>query len=441
MSYDYVLSVNNVSKCFNIYKKPSHRLFQMLLKSRKKLHEEFWALKNINFDITRGQSVGIMGRNGAGKSTLLQIICGTLNPSFGDVKINGKVAALLELGAGFNPEFSGRDNVYLCASLYGMSQSQVEARYQSIADFADIGDFINQPVKTYSSGMYVRLAFAVIAHVDADILIIDEALAVGDALFTQKCMRFLREFKKTGVLLFVSHDITTVKNLCEKALWLESGEVREFGTAKSVSEKYLARLYKSEIKHSTEASDRCFDDEDFVDGRMVLLNQSTLRNDIEIFKFDKKAKSSFGSGMATIESAYLMSDDGNPLSWCVGGEMVKLEINSRVYGDLTNPIIGFTVNDRLGQPLFGDNTFLSYLNDEIVCTPGQLVRTSFTFRMPLLMSGDYSLSVAIASGTQDDHIQHHWLNDAILFRSHSTSASTGLIGIPMKKIELTIVKE
>ena len=188
------------------------------------------------------------------------MICGTLNPSGGTIKINGRVAALLELGAGFNPEFTGRENVYMAAMLYGLTEAQIGSRFERIAAFADIGDFIEQPVKTYSSGMYVRLAFAVIAHVDADILVVDEALAVGDAVFTQKCMRFIREFQKHGTLLFVSHDTGAVQNLCKSAIWLSHGQVRMTGTSKEVSETYLQftlqEVYGEEAKLISVASDQ-----------------------------------------------------------------------------------------------------------------------------------------------------------------------------------------
>ncbi len=206
---------------------------------------EFWALRDVEFTVERGETVGIIGRNGSGKSTLLQLICGTLAPTAGEVKVKGRVAALLELGAGFNPEFSGRENVYMCASILGLERAEIDRRFPDIAAFAEIGEFIERPVKTYSSGMYVRLAFAVIAHVDADILVIDEALAVGDAFFTQKCMRFLRDFQKRGSLLFVSHDTSAVINLCRRALWLEEGRMRMAGSAKDVCEAYLATLFET----------------------------------------------------------------------------------------------------------------------------------------------------------------------------------------------------
>jgi lipopolysaccharide transport system ATP-binding protein len=239
MSSDLAIGVQDLSKCYQIYDRPQDRLKQMLARSRRKYYREFWASRGVSFQVARGETVGIIGRNGSGKSTLLQMICGTLNPTSGSVRVNGKVAALLELGSGFNPEFTGRENVYMSAAIYGLTRDQVDSRFDKIAAFADIGDHIEQPVKNYSSGMYVRLAFAVIAHVDADILVIDEALAVGDAVFTQKCMRFIRSFKATGTLLFVSHDMNSVLNLCERVIWLHEGKLREAGPAKDIAENYL----------------------------------------------------------------------------------------------------------------------------------------------------------------------------------------------------------
>ena len=239
MSSDYAIEVSGLGKSYQIYDRPSDRLKQMLVRGRRRYFKEFWALEEVSFQIKKGETVGIIGRNGSGKSTLLQMICGTLNPSAGQVKVNGRVAALLELGAGFNPEFTGVENIYMAASLYGLSKSEVDQRFAAIVAFADIGNHIEHPVKTYSSGMYVRLAFAVIAHVDADILVVDEALAVGDAVFTQKCMRFIRKFKEKGTLLFVSHDMGSVLNLCERALWLHRGKIRQLGTAKDIAEAYL----------------------------------------------------------------------------------------------------------------------------------------------------------------------------------------------------------
>ena len=243
-SSDIAISIQNLSKCYQIYDTPRDRLKQFVAPRLQRMigldvhtyFREFWALRDVSFSVKKNETVGIIGRNGSGKSTLLQIICGTLAPTAGIVETEGRIAGLLELGSGFNPEFTGRENVYMNASILGLAKAEIDARYEDIVAFADIGDFIDQPVKRYSSGMYVRLAFAVVANVDAEILVIDEALAVGDIFFTQKCMRFLQDFKTRGTIIFVTHDSGSVVSLCERAVWLDRGAVQASGAAKMVSE-------------------------------------------------------------------------------------------------------------------------------------------------------------------------------------------------------------
>jgi len=434
MSSDIAISVRNVGKTFRLYKRPQDRLLQRF--SRKRLFREFHALTDVDFEVRKGETVGIIGRNGSGKSTLLQLICGTLTPTAGEITVNGRIAALLELGAGFNPEFTGRENVFLNATILGLTNEQIEARLDDIFAFADIGEFIDQPVKTYSSGMYVRLAFAVIAHVDADVLIIDEALAVGDALFTQKCMRFLRRFREHGTILFVSHDSHAVTNLCQRAIWLKEGHIAEQGPAKEVAESYLASLFAStnQTARSTGPA-QVARPEDWVDQRLPYLNASNLRNDLEVFRFDP-SRAAFGHRHATITDVYLEDSEGKRLSWVVGGEVATLSVEVECHHDLDRPIIGFYVKDRLGQTLFGDNTYLTYADTPVFAEAGTQLHARFRFPVPLLPVGDYSIAVAIANGTQEDHEQHHWIHDALIFRSHCSAAATGLVGIPMISITM-----
>lgn len=222
MSSEHAIVVSCLSKCFHIYDTPRDRLLQMLARGRRQYYREFWAMRDVSFTIGKGETVGIVGRNGSGKSTLLQLICGTLNPSGGEIQTHGRIAALLELGSGFNPEFSGRENVYMNAAVLGLSREETEARFAEIEAFAEIGEFIDQPVKTYSSGMMVRLAFAVAINVDAQVLIVDEALAVGDELFQRKCYARIEALKQKGAtILFVSHSGGTVIELCDRALLLD----------------------------------------------------------------------------------------------------------------------------------------------------------------------------------------------------------------------------
>jgi lipopolysaccharide transport system ATP-binding protein len=287
--------------------------------------------------------------------------------------------------------------------------------------------------------MMVRLAFAVIAHVDADILIVDEALAVGDAFFTQKCMRFLRSFMKSGTVLFVSHDTASIKSLCSHAVWLEKGQVLQEGTPKEVCELYLEAFYEAQQGKGSTTKLRSFkkpeDSLPIKDQRLEFINTSNLRNDLQIFKFDPDA-SSFGKGGAQIHDVRLLDENEHPLAWIVGGEKVTLRVMVHAYKDLDSPIIGFYVKDRLGQTLFGDNTFISYKEQPVHCQEGSEFQADFVFYMPLLPAGEYSIAVAIANGTQEIHEQHHWIHDAVLFKSESSSVASGLIGIPMLEVKL-----
>ena len=239
---EYLLEVDGISKGFDMNRKKIDRLRQLITNKKKGGNQLNWAVRDISFRLRRGESMGIIGRNGSGKSTLLQMICGTLIPSEGNIKRRGKIGALLELGSGFNPEFTGIENIFLNASLMGLKKNETKERLDSILGFADIGEYIYQPVKTYSSGMMVRLAFAVIANIDADILIVDEALSVGDAFFTQKCMRYIDRFMEDGCLLFVSHDSNAVMNVCSKAMLMAGGKNIMSGIPKQVVEKYTQSL-------------------------------------------------------------------------------------------------------------------------------------------------------------------------------------------------------
>ena len=437
------IRVRAVSKCYQVYDRPEDRLRQSVMPRLQRLvgkpaHQyfrEFWALRDVSFEVRKGETLGIIGRNGSGKSTLLQIICGTLTPTAGAVEINGRVAALLELGSGFNPEFTGRENIHMSGAVLGLSREQVEQRFDEIIAFADIGDFIEQPVKTYSSGMYVRLAFAVIAHADADILVIDEALSVGDVFFGQKCMRFLRKFKETGTVIFVSHDATAVVNLCERAILLQAGQLRMIDDAKSVCEAYHASTYEQDVKPARGRREIATAAPARSDFRAERINASALRNDIEVFRFDPE-RAGFGNGAATIASAMLTDADGNPMTWVVGGEVARLVIEVNVYRALASPIVGFFLKDRLGQQLFGENTYLNYQHEPVGVGAGDLLTASFEFAMPILPQGKYSFDIAVAEGTYNEHVQADWVHDALVLESHTSSLSTGLVGIPFRDIRL-----
>lgn len=439
-----VIEVNGVGKSYHMYERPSHRLWQALAGKRKSYYKDFWALRGVSFSIRRGQTVGIVGRNGSGKSTLLQMIAGTLNPTEGSISVKGRVAALLELGSGFNPEFTGRENVYLNATILGLTRAQIEQRIDSILVFADIGEFIDQPVRSYSSGMSVRLAFAVIAHVDADILIIDEALAVGDAFFSQKCMRFLREFQKNGTLLFVSHDAAAVTNLCENAIWLQNGQMRLVGTSQEVIEAYMAEQHvvgrrevgSEEIVVAHKKPRKLLSDAP--DFRQEVLREAGVQNRMSLFEFDPdNVGQEFGAQGARIVDVRLTDADGNRVLVFEGGELVRLELQVALEQALDNLIVGFYVKDRLGQRLFGDNSYFACKNKPVSGEAGETVVGSFLFRMPVMPSGSYMIDAAVASGDQHDHTQQHWIHDALEFRAMDETMRFGLLGLPMLAIEVS----
>ena len=453
------LTVEKINKAYHIYGQPADRLKQLLfsplkrlgVKKDKQYFTEFHALRDISFEVMQGETIGIIGPNGAGKSTLLQIISGVLSPTAGSIEINGRVAALLELGSSFNPEFTGIENVYLYGAIFGLDKQEMDKRLDDICQFAEIGAFVHQPIKNYSSGMVLRLAFAVIAHVDADILIIDEALTVGDAFYVQKCMRFLRRFMQKGTVLFVSHDAAAISNLCSHVIWLDEGRIRMQGSPKYISGEYLASIAKKTQKQTAFenklpatnmvlSNKRNRKDVKTKDMRMEYINRSNLRNDLEIFQFQGDSLS-FGQRMATIINVVMTDENNQVLSWVVGGEQIKICIECKAHAPLEKPIVGFYIKDRLGQHLFGDNTFLTYENNTLSIESGQLFQAWFVFCMPPLPIGEYTIAPAVAVGTQDDHSTQHWLHDALIFKSHSSSVINSLIGIPMETIEIVSSKK
>lgn len=444
MSSEVAIEVHQLFKSYLIFEKPSHRLWQMLFRGRKNFYREHPVLKGVSFCVRRGETVGLIGRNGSGKSTLLQILCGVLEANAGSCEVKGRVAALLELGAGFNPEFTGRENIFMSGQIFGLTQEQIEARYQQIVEFADIGEYVLQPVKTYSSGMFMRLAFAVIAHVDADILVVDEALAVGDAYFVQKCMRYLRRFKEGGgTLLFVSHDSSAVTALCDRAIWLHDGHVRVDAGPKQVTQAYLADMYHSVqggrlegIGQNARAKSENSAEEDFVDARRDLVLASNLRNDLEVKSFDSNSEA-FGKGGAAITSVRFLNEEGSALQWMVGGELVSLLVDVDVLRPIGNVIVGFLLKNKQGQSLFGDNTYLTYAGESLIGEVGERLTAEFEFRMPILPAGEYAVSVAVSDGSQSSHIIHQWIHEALIVSSHASQVSTGLVGIPMKRIEIS----
>lgn len=435
-----IVQANGLGKCYKIYDTPKARLKQALWRGRKQYYREFWALRHLSFEVKRGESLGIIGRNGSGKSTLLQLICGTLTPTEGHLSTKGRIAALLELGSGFNPEFTGLENVYFNASLLGLSKSETEKKLADILAFADIGDFIHQPVKAYSSGMTVRLAFAVIAHVNADILVVDEALAVGDAIFVQRCMRFIRKMREERCLLFVSHDAEAVKSLCSHALWLSQGSTQSYGDCKAVTLDYLrycqATSYGEEmtvtaIGNATPKSESTETAE--APSEELPSNLEARSFDYEVtatYKDNLSQANGWKTGDAELIEVTLRAinalGDGRVLK---GGEEVEIVIRAKVNKPINQPALGFLLKDRLGQSLLGENTLITRENvapRRAEC--GDEIQGIFRLWFPMLPSGEYTLMASIADGDLAANVQHHFAEDAAIIHVSASRVRYGLVG-------------
>lgn len=387
---EYAIEVNNLGKSYQIYDKPSDRLKQMLMRGRKQYYREFWALSDITFKIPKGKVVGILGKNGAGKSTLLQIICGTLSPTQGGVDVHGRIAALLELGSGFNPEFTGIENIYMNGQILGLSRSQMDAKLKAVLEFADIGDFVYQPVKTYSSGMFARLAFSVAVNVEPDLLIVDEALSVGDAWFQHKSMARMRQLMESGCsVLFVSHSIDAVRALCDEAIWLDQGQVKMQGNVTDVTNAYMNDVF---IEHN----------------RIVLQSMRhtetteeqppTERQELEAEESTGPAAKQTspidlgGVAVLTVRSITLKDSQDRVTDHLNQGEAFSLEFELQIHKRTNNLSLGFLIKDQFGQELTGESFFNTHRRSLNV-DANQIVR--FVFKSEMLLRGGQSYSVAL----------------------------------------------
>lgn len=413
-----VIQVNNISKCYQIFDKPAHRLLQVF--SDRKYHKDFWALNNIDLTIEKGETVGIVGKNGSGKSTLLQIITGILQPTTGSVVTKGRISALLELGAGFNPEFTGLENARLNASIMGLSREEFHQKLPDITEFCGLGDFLTRPVKTYSSGMYVRLAFAVAINMNPDILIIDEALAVGDIRFQRKCFRRLQELKNQGVsILFVTHSTDSVINHCDRAILLNEGDLVKEGSPKDVVQDYLELMFSSDIEQSNDnvkaadiTSDKLKSGEDF-----CIKQKSYNANEHR-----------WGDGRAKIVNYQILREDKAIGFNCLSGD--KLTIKCTVYfeQDIDDLIYGLTVKTADGGAVYGTN---SRLSGDINTSQkkGDIVELEYTLDMHLL-SGDYFISLGVAQDHDDkDNVAIDRRYDLIHIRVEDDNTAFGLAAL------------
>jgi lipopolysaccharide transport system ATP-binding protein len=403
-----VIACREVGKCYHIYDRPQDRLKQALLRwTGRRYYREFWALRGVSLEVAQGESVGIIGRNGSGKTTLLQLIAGTVAPSEGEVRVRGRVAAMLELGSGFNPEFTGRENVYLGGAVLGISRREMEARFDEIAAFADIGEFLDQPLKTYSSGMAARLAFALAFSVEPDVMIVDEILAVGDIGFQQRCLARLRRLRDNGLtLLFVSHSPDAVRSLCERVLFLDHGQARYVGDAERGIDLYL-----SFMREET--------------NRQVLLTEKALTKTIP-FQTSAKGKLRYGSGHVQIEGVRMLDAQGEECGAFGLGEAISIEATILAMVDLDHVSVSFLVRDMTGVDLMGTTLF-----DERMEWPamraGERRRVRFTFENRL-HPGHYGISLAAHRVSRRDY------SDNVLLDQVDGCAAFLVVGNPDRPV-------
>jgi lipopolysaccharide transport system ATP-binding protein len=447
------ISVVDLSKSFYVFDRPSDRLARMLwavaaqilpkglssfaLKRAAALGTEKVVLKNVSFNVPKGTTCGIIGRNGAGKSTLLQIICGTLAQSGGSVHVNGKVAALLELGSGFNPDFTGIENVYFNAQLLGLSRPEIDSRLETITEFADIGDYVHQPVSTYSSGMFVRLAFAVAIHVDASILIIDEALSVGDAFFQQKCMRKLREFQALGgTILFVSHDMSAVTSLCESAILLYPRTQKPplQGNPELISRAYLGEILTERASfQTTKTVEPTAPISAVVASEKKLLGIRQPIAQYAVHPFNPTANSD-GTQEGQILDSWIEHIDGSRITEFTSEQTVVLKLKSRAKVAVDYPAWGFMVKDRTGQFVFTESSDMSFREHHIQLQPGEETIVSFVFKLPVLIRAEYFFNLAFAKGIGNDNIQMHWIHDAMQLTCIDSRVVHGIAATDLEQV-------
>ena len=438
MDDEVVISLSNVSKCFRRYGKPIDRLKEVLL-SKKDMAEEFWVLNDLNLDVKRGETLGIIGQNGSGKSTLLQMIAGTMQPTKGSLKVRGQVSALLELGSGFNPEFTGRQNVFFNGRILGLSQKEIENRFDTIAAFADIGEYIDHPVKTYSSGMYVRLAFSVAVHVDSEVLIIDEALAVGDVMFQHRCMRKIKSLMSSGITtLFVSHDSNAVRALCSSAIMLDEGRIFAAGYPDQVMNQYLKKITDLEICRADRDSsteelpsqpsevDSVFRHSSISPHEEALLKSRT--------RFHLDPLSNRGNGKADITGVIILENSGNwagPVPIVPFNERITIIVRVHILKAMSSALVGFLMKDKNGYDILGINTYEEKFKLESLQVDEQ-IDVSFQLKVPV-RPGAYGLSVAIAE--TDASVTSLWLDNVVTLQvlaPRNGKTIHGMVDIPVE---------
>ncbi|MFH1038455.1 MAG: ABC transporter ATP-binding protein [PVC group bacterium] len=400
------ISLKNVSKKFPIYDSPLQRLQEALRGGRRRYHREFWALRDINLEVPSGVTLGILGQNGSGKTTILQLMAGIMEPTLGTVSVRGRVSTILELGAGFNPDFTGRENAFLSGIILGLSPGEIKARMDEIISFAEIGEFIDQPVKTYSSGMYVRLAFAVAVTLDPDILLIDEVLAVGDAYFQHKCTRKIRDFQEQGkTLVYVTHDIESVRNICHQAMILDYSRLLARGEPGEIADQYLALIQgRDDERSSGKAAPARHRPSDY---------------------------SRYGTGEAEISSIELLDGKGDPNTCFRSGEEFSIRFHVSFNADVKQFVLGNIFRNRFGLNIFGTNTDWHGLPAENF-RKGDRCVVVFRHRADFA-AGTYSINPAASSvAGANAYRTLDWINNAAIIRIDNPRRMEGYVGLPTR---------
>lgn len=415
-----VITLEHLSKSYPIYPSPTARLKELATFNRVSFHENFLALQDLSLEIFRGETFCVIGENGSGKSTLLQLLAGILLPSAGQILVRGRVAALLELGSGFNPEFTGRDNVYLNAAILGSSKREIENRFDQIEAFAEIGEYIDQPVKTYSTGMVVRLAFAVAIHVDPEIVLIDEALSVGDLYFRQRCLRRVHEMRARGTtIVFVSHSTGDVQAIGDRVLWLERGRVRDLGAPDDVVNRYMAAMVSKDHTYASAHQPNRGSAAAALEAPAAITNLPNIDH-------------RFGDGRAEILGIAVFNSAGQPIHRLDPFAQIVVRISARARDTIRQPIIGFVMRNHMGVDFAGTDTEREALNLPAM-SPGDLRTIDFHLQVPEFYPSSFSFSPAIADGTLASSAICDWIDNAIVFEVSPTEGQVyGYIHLPCR---------
>lgn len=423
-SENAVVTLQGASKVYRLYDRPIDRLKEALLRGRKSYHRELWALRGVDLKFQKGTTTAIVGANGSGKSTLLQLVAGILQPTSGSVQVQGRVAALLELGAGFNPEHTGRENALINGAILGIDHDEMKARLPDIFRFADIGEAVDRPVKTYSTGMYIRLAFAIAINVDPEILLIDEALSVGDLYFQHRCLNKIAELQaREKTILFVSHDPAFVVTLASQAAWLEGGRLLDHGNPEQIVSKYLAMVTNRELRERRSAETTVTAAPDLAPAGESDDQEAQIESTIP--NIDVRS----GNQKAEILGIGLYDAEGHRINSAKGGQPIRVRISVRFREDVPQPIIGFMVKNRVGLYLTGTNTLMEG-QPLPAQAKGSICTAEFHLPLPVFSTGNYSFAPAVAEGTLDDYAMCDWIENAYVLEIITSTVVHGLVRLP-----------